>query len=385
MNPKHQEQAASSAPMSLFLCGDVMTGRGVDQILPHPCKPNLYEPYVRSALDYVQLAENMTGALKRPVDFAYIWGEALTELDRVRPDVRIVNLETAVTVSEEAWPGKGIQYRMNPANVACLTAAKIDCCSLANNHVLDWGRSGLTETLDTLHRAGICTAGAGRNQEEAAAPAIIRVPGKGRVLVFACATSDSGVLSGWAAGKERSGVNVLENLSSHAVDAIAGRVRDVKQAGDIAVLSIHWGGNWGFEISPDERGFAHQLIDVAGIDVVHGHSSHHIKGTEIYQGKPIMYGCGDLLTDYEGIGGHEFYRPDLSLMYLPLMDATTGRLLRFTLIPTQLRHFRIQRAPPEAVSWLLATLNREGRKLGSHVARLAGLDFQLRGTSEPEI
>ena len=40
-----------------------MTGRGVDQILPHPCKPNLYEPYVRSALDYVQLAENVTGAL----------------------------------------------------------------------------------------------------------------------------------------------------------------------------------------------------------------------------------------------------------------------------------------------------------------------------------
>jgi poly-gamma-glutamate capsule biosynthesis protein CapA/YwtB (metallophosphatase superfamily) len=380
VNPKHQEPAVDLTPLSLFLCGDVMTGRGVDQILPHPCKPNLYESYVRSALDYVQLAENATGSLKRPVDFAYIWGDALTEFDRVRPDVRIVNLETAVTVSEDAWPGKGIQYRMNPANVACLTAAKIDCCSLANNHVLDWGRSGLTETLDTLHRAGLCTAGAGRNQEAAAAPAVIRVPGKGRVLVFACATSDSGVLRGWAAGKERSGVNVLDNLSSHAVEAIARRVRDVKQAGDIAVLSIHWGGNWGFDISPEERRFAHQLIDDAGIDVVHGHSSHHIKGVEIYQGRPIMYGCGDFLNDYEGIGGHELYRSDLSLMYLPVMNATTGRLLQFTLIPTQIRHFRIQRASPEGVSWLLATLNREGRKLGSHVEYLANSEFELCST-----
>ena len=122
---------------TLFLYGDVMTGRGIDQILPHPSQPQLFEPYVRSALGYVELAEEKGGPLPRSVDFAYVWGDALRELDRLRPHARIVNLETAVTVAEDAWPGKGIHYRMHPGNVGCLSAAAIDCCVLANNHVLD--------------------------------------------------------------------------------------------------------------------------------------------------------------------------------------------------------------------------------------------------------
>ena len=136
-----------------------MTGRGIDQILPHPSDPHLFEPYVRSATEYVQLAEEKTGPLRRPVDFAYVWGDALPELTRRGVDARLINLETSVTVAEDAWPEKGIHYRMHPANVPCLTAADITCCVLANNHVLDWGYRGLAETLDTLHRAGIGTAG----------------------------------------------------------------------------------------------------------------------------------------------------------------------------------------------------------------------------------
>jgi poly-gamma-glutamate synthesis protein (capsule biosynthesis protein) len=121
----------------MLLCGDVMTGRGIDQILPHPGSPILYEDYVRDAREYVQLAERVCGPIARPVDFAYVWGEALNELDRVQPDVRIINLETSITRNEEPWPHKGIHYRMNPQNAASLSAARIDCCCLATNHVLD--------------------------------------------------------------------------------------------------------------------------------------------------------------------------------------------------------------------------------------------------------
>ena len=112
--------------VTLFLAGDVMTGRGIDQILPRPGDPRLFEPYVSSALEYVALAERESGPLPRPVGFSYIWGDALAELGRVAPDARIVNLETAVTTSDDAWPGKGIHYRMNPANLPCLTAAGLD-------------------------------------------------------------------------------------------------------------------------------------------------------------------------------------------------------------------------------------------------------------------
>lgn len=359
----------SPVTLTLFLCGDVMTGRGVDQILPYPSEPHLFEPYVRSAIDYVALAERTLGTIKRPVEFSYIWGDALAEFERVRPDVRVVNLETSVTVSEDAWPEKGIHYRMNPANLPCLAAARLDCCVLANNHTMDWGRRGLAETLRSLRRAGIRTAGAGRNEDEALAPASIEVTGKGRVLVFACAMTSSGVPAEWAATRKRSGVSLLKDLSSRTADAIARRVRSEKRAGDIVVLSIHWGGNWGFDVSAEERTFAHHVIDAAGVDVVYGHSSHHVKGIEVYRERPIMYGCGDFLNDYEGIGGNEEYRPDLSLMYFPVLETSTGKLLQFALTATQIRYFRINRAREEGVLWLCETLNRLGRTFGTRVER----------------
>jgi poly-gamma-glutamate capsule biosynthesis protein CapA/YwtB (metallophosphatase superfamily) len=167
---------SSSRGVTLFLCGDVMTGRGIDQILPHPSVAHLYEPYMDSAADYVRLAETRTGTVPRDAGFGYVWGDAPAEFERMHPHARIVNLETAITTAEDAWPDKGIHYRMQPRNVPCLTAAAIDCCVLANNHVLDWGYAGLAETLDTLHAAGIQTAGAGRNVREARAPAAVAAP-----------------------------------------------------------------------------------------------------------------------------------------------------------------------------------------------------------------
>ena len=140
--------------LRLFLCGDVMTGRGIDQALPHPVDPVLYEPYVRDAREYVDLAEKANGPIPRPVSFDYIWGDALQELERASVDLRIINLETAITSEETPWPDKGIHYRMHPLNIGCLSAARISACALANNHVLDWGYSGLSETLRSLDAAG---------------------------------------------------------------------------------------------------------------------------------------------------------------------------------------------------------------------------------------
>ncbi|MGI9403286.1 MAG: CapA family protein, partial [Hyphomicrobium sp.] len=205
--------AATSRKITLFLCGDVMTGRGIDQILPYPGEPHLREPYLRSAVEYVKLAERKSGRIPRLVDFGYVWGDALHEWERVRPDVRIANLETTVTSRGNAAPNKLIHYRMRPENFPCLSEASFDGLVLANNHAMDYGSNGLMETLQTLHRAGIRTAGAGRNAQEAAAPAIINVPGKGRVLVFAWGMPSSGVTRDLAAGKDRSGVNVLPDLS----------------------------------------------------------------------------------------------------------------------------------------------------------------------------
>jgi poly-gamma-glutamate synthesis protein (capsule biosynthesis protein) len=344
-----------------------MTGRGIDQILPSPSAPDLFESCLRSAIAYVELAERASGPIPRCVDHAYIWGDALAELARMRPDARIVNLETAVTVADDPWPGKDVHYRMHPANVPCLAAAGIDCCALANNHLLDWGAGGLLETVNTLHRAGIRTTGAGRSDTEAAAPAIVARPGAGRVLVFAFATESSGVGRNWAAGRDRPGVNRLDDLSGRSADTVARQVQAERRPGDLVVASIHWGSNWGFGIPGEQRAFARRLIDDAGVDVVHGHSSHHVKGIEVHRDRPILYGCGDFLTDYEGISGYEEFRDDLGLMYFPTLDVPSGRLVRFTMTPTQIRRFQVNRAPAAGGQWLLDTLNREGRRLGTRV------------------
>ena len=157
-------------PIKIFLAGDVMTGRGIDQVLPHPGNPVIYESYMKDARGYIKIAEEVNGPIGYPVSFAYIWGDALAELNRVAPDVRIINLETSVTRSDDYWKSKGINYRMHPENVYSFTAAGIDVCSLANNHVIDWGYSGLFETLETIKQANIKIAGAGRDLFEARAP-----------------------------------------------------------------------------------------------------------------------------------------------------------------------------------------------------------------------
>ncbi len=78
--------------------------------------------------------------------------------NQVDPMFKIINLETSITTNDDPWPGKGIHYRMHPGNTKLLTTAGIDFCSLANNHVLDWGREGLVETLHSLEDAGIVTS-----------------------------------------------------------------------------------------------------------------------------------------------------------------------------------------------------------------------------------
>ena len=365
------------APVKLFLCGDVMTGRGIDQILPYPGSAELHEDYVRDARDYVTLAERTNGPIARPVDPAYIWGAALAEFERAAPDARIVNLETSITTSDD-WALKMVLYRMHPANAVCLTRAGIDGCALANNHVLDWGEAGLLETLDCLERAHIRVAGAGRDAAEASAFAAIPIAGDRRVLLLSFGAESSGIAPEWAADAGRPGVWFLPELGPDAVGEIAERVRSVKRPGDVVVASVHWGPNFGYAIPDEHRRFAHALIDRAAVDVVHGHSSHHPLGIEVHEGGLILYGAGDFLNDYEGIGSHPEFRGELSLMYFARIDPDSG-LLDLHMTPLRIRRFSLEPASPAEAHWLATTLDRESTPLGARIDLEANGQLSLRG------
>jgi poly-gamma-glutamate capsule biosynthesis protein CapA/YwtB (metallophosphatase superfamily) len=367
---------STPAVTRLFLVGDVMTGRGIDQVLPHPGDARLYEAGTTSAHDYIRLAERANGPIARPLAFDAIWGDALIELERVRPDARLVNLETAVTRSTKPEP-KGINYKMSPENVSVITAAGINCCILANNHVLDWGRQGLLETLTTLEQVGVRCAGAGRDRASAEDPSVLSLPGKARVLVYAVASPTSGVPRHWAAGVHNPGINLLSSLTKNAANTVADRILSSRQPGDIVVLSIHWGANWGYDIPDEQVAFAHRLIDTGAVDLVHGHSSHHVKAVEVYREKLILYGCGDFIDDYEGISGYEMFRDDLVLMYFPTVRIEDGTLAGLEMVPLQIRNMRLHRASSTDAMWLAHTLNRESERFAAQVRIGHNQELQL--------
>ena len=103
-----------------------------------------------------------------------------------------------------------------------------------------------------------------------------------------------------------------------------------------------------------------------------------MKTIEVYRGKLILYGCGDFLNDYEGIGGHEAFRSDLGLIYFVKVDPGTGMLLSLTMTPVQVRHFQLNYASPGDAAWLAMILNREGRSYGTGVTVVDGNRLRLQ-------
>src|ERR1700758_4775452 len=202
-----------------------MLGRGVDQILPHPGEPELHEPHVRDARGYVRLAEQANGPIQHPVDWQWPWGGVLALLDDAAPDVRLINLETTITAAGEFAERKTVCYRMHPDNLPALTALRPDACALANNHILDFGYQGLTDTVAALDRAEIQGVGAGSDLPTARHPAVVSTHDEHRVLVVSVAMKSAGVPESWAAHHDRPGVWLIQDPSLREVaDEVAAKV-----------------------------------------------------------------------------------------------------------------------------------------------------------------
>jgi poly-gamma-glutamate synthesis protein (capsule biosynthesis protein) len=145
------------------------------------------------------------------------------------------------------------------------------------------------------------------------------------------------------------------------------------------MASLHWGGNWGYEIPPPHRRFAHALIDRAGIDLVHGHSSHHPKAVEVHRGRLILYGCGDLINDYEGISGYDEFRGDLRLLHRVSVDPS-GALVAAELLPFQSHRLRLRRTEPLDTGWLATLLDESSRDFGVRARRTPAGVIELSWT-----
>ncbi len=335
--------------LRLALAGDLMLARGVDRIQRTSAPSELREPVVTHAERHVELAERKTGPIPRRVPPEYVWGDARELLDCRDVDLCVVNLETSITAGGEFAREKSIHYRMHPDNIAILPAGRVDCVGLANNHVLDFGPMGLSHTLGHLTGAGIAASGAGPDLRTAMLPATVG----GACTVVSIVLPDAGAPEAWRATETSPGGGTSGVYWAPRPEALPAAVRASLEVGAVApmrkdrsmpiVLSVHWGSNWGYDIPWAHRNAAKALVEEGLVDLIFDHSSHHAKGVEVIDGVPVIYGAGDLINDYEGIVGHEQYRPDIVLLYVAEFEGC--RVERLAVVPFCIERFRLRRLP----------------------------------------
>lgn len=317
--------------MRIALSGDVMLGRIVDR-------------------DVVR---------NEHVAPAAIWGDVLPLL--AAADLRLANLECVISECGTPWRPltKAFHFRAHPRSTAFLQAAHIDCVTLANNHVLDYGREALLDCLVLLDRAGIRRAGAGRILAEALEPARLETS-DGTVAVVALTDNESS----WEAGATTPGVNYIAYDRQGLVDPYRARIEhllaETRRWADLLIVSAHVGPNWG-PPSPAMRALAHQLIDL-GADLYWGHSNHTPLGIECYDGRPILYAAGDFVDDY-AVDPRE--RNDCAFLFVA--EVVQWRVRRLQLFPTVIEHCRVHRAQGAEVGWLQERMRARSAALGTAV------------------
>jgi poly-gamma-glutamate capsule biosynthesis protein CapA/YwtB (metallophosphatase superfamily) len=311
---------------TLALTGDVMLGRGVNDTLrvARPAEP---------------------------------WGDVLPLL--LAADLRLINLECAITVQRRPWSRtpKVFHFRADPLAVEVLKAARVNACSLANNHTLDFEEKGLLDTLEHLEAAGIRYAGAGRNLEEAARPVLL----EGGLAVVAFTDNEPP----FAAGPGRPGTNYLpvstEPEVLRRVEEAIGAARDA--GARTVVFSNHWGPNMVRRPPEAFRLFARAVVD-RGADVYYGHSAHVFQGVEVYSGRPILYDTGDFIDDYA-------VDPDLrnDRSFLFRLSTEDGELRRLELFPVVLPYARVELAAGEEREVILGIMQDLSAEMGTTFER----------------
>jgi poly-gamma-glutamate synthesis protein (capsule biosynthesis protein) len=284
----------------------------------------------------VMLGRNFNDLFESSADF-----EVWRDLDSTFADIDVmaINLETTITDSEEMWPDKAYNFKLDPEHAAAalgslpLPDQARRYAATANNHVLDFEVQGMRDTLETLDELGFVRAGAGNDADAARAAAIVETQG-GVKMAFLSAADHCGCgdVSAWTATDEKPGMWHVD-MSGGDWEAALEAVRALRSEVHWIVFSLHWGPNY-VEDAPLSwmRDFAVELIE-AGVDVVHGHSSHHVLPVEEIAGRTVLYGPGDFVDDY---APREGYRNDLSFVAKIQLDPDGAQHLE--IIPTRIGH-----------------------------------------------
>jgi poly-gamma-glutamate capsule biosynthesis protein CapA/YwtB (metallophosphatase superfamily) len=260
-------------------------------------------------------------------------------------DLLVLNLECCISERGERRrdPRKPFFFRAPPAAAEVLTRLGVDCVTLANNHVLDYGPEALLDTLAHLRGAGIAYVGAGPDITAARAPATLQTDGF-RLAVLGCADHPRE----YAAGPATPGI-------AYGLDWVGGALAEVEA--ESVLVTPHWGPNMAVEPLPRIRRAAAGLR-AAGATLVAGHSAHVFHGVE---GR-ILYDLGDFLDDY---AVDRKLRNDLGLLFLVELDRDGP--VRLEAVPLELDYCHTRLAAGEDAGWIRDRFTAACGRLGTEV------------------
>jgi hypothetical protein len=220
--------------------------------------------------------------LKNP---ATAFGPSITPLLSAA-DVTTLNLETAVTDRGTAQP-KTFHFRTTPTAFDAVRAAGVDAVTIANNHILDYGRVGLSDTLAAAKAKGFPVYGAGPNADAAWAPWITTV--RGTRIAYLGVSDVQELSSSWIATPSRSGEAIANNLSRTLA-----AIKAAHRSADIVVVFMHWGTEGDSCPNGSQTKLAKQMAD-AGANIIIGSHVHTLQGSGWLGNTFVAYGMGNFL------------------------------------------------------------------------------------------
>jgi poly-gamma-glutamate synthesis protein (capsule biosynthesis protein) len=205
-----------------------------------------------------------------------------------RADLAAVNLETAVT-NGGTQVAKEFTFRTPPSAFEALRDGGVDVASMANNHGMDFGESGLRDSLAAARRYRFPVIGIGLDAKQAYRPFRRTINGQRIAVIGATQVLDDELISAWTAGPHKPGL-----ASAKDVPRLVQEVRAARRTSDTVVVFLHWGVELAQCPSEDQRTLASQLV-AAGADIVVGGHAHRVQGAGRMSQALIDYGLGNFV------------------------------------------------------------------------------------------
>jgi len=230
-------------------------------------------------------------------------------------DLVITNLECPLTLSNNPIEKTGPNLKAHPDCINGIKFGGFNVVTLANNHIMDYGKQGLSDTINICNRNNISYVGAGQNIEAAATPLYVNIKNKKIAIVNFCENE-------WSiANKNKAGANPLNPVKNYY------QIKEAKEKSDFVLVIVH-GGNEHYEYPSPRMVNTYRFFADCGADAVIGHHTHCPSGYEIHNEVPIFYSLGNFIFDWENVNFDSWYEG-----YFVKLTITNNHINNISIIP----------------------------------------------------